>query len=81
MDPRKFRLGLLFATAAIALSFVAPLAPGVPSLLAALRPLAGDGAGAACCSGLRPGLPDARGIAPGLAGVVICRDRIAASAP
>src|SRR4029077_7289362 len=33
MDPRKFRLGLLFAVAAITLAFVAPLAHGAPALL------------------------------------------------
>jgi len=32
MDPRKLRLGLLFAAAAIALAFVLPLAAGEPSL-------------------------------------------------
>ncbi len=32
MDPRKFRLGLLFAVAAIALALLAPLASGAPAL-------------------------------------------------
>jgi len=69
MDPRKFRLGLLFATAAIALSFVAPLAPGVPSLLA--RPGLWQAAALAGALFLAAAwFADARAIVPGLAGVI-----------
>ncbi len=70
MDPRKFRLGLLFAVAAIALAFVAPLAPGAPALL--LRPGLWEAmAAAAVLFGLSAWFADWRGIAPGLAGVVL----------
>jgi NitT/TauT family transport system permease protein len=70
MDPRKFRLGLLFAVAATALAFVAPLAPGAPPLL--LRPgLWQATAGAAVLFGLAAWFADGRAIAPGLTGVVI----------
>ena len=70
MDPRKFRLGLLFAVAAITLAFVAPLAHGAPALL--LRPglwQAATGAGVLCA--LAAWFADWRGIAPGLAGAII----------
>ncbi len=70
MDPRKFRLGLLFAIAATALAFVAPLAPGAPPLL--LRPgLWQATVGAGVLFGLAAWFADWRSIAPGLAGTVI----------
>ncbi len=70
MDPRKLRLGLLFAAAAIALAVVAPLAPGAPKLLA--RP--GLWPAAALAGALflvAAWLADARAIVPGLAGVIV----------
>jgi NitT/TauT family transport system permease protein len=70
MDPRKFRLGLLFAVAAIALAFVAPFAHGAPALL--LRPgLWEASAGAGVLFALAAWFADWRGIAPGLAGAII----------
>jgi NitT/TauT family transport system permease protein len=70
MDPRKFRLGLLFAAAAIALAFVAPLAPDAPKLPArpVLWPLA---ALTAALFLLAAWLADARAIAPGLTGAIV----------
>src|SRR6185369_12976343 len=70
MDPRKLRLGLLFAAAAAALSFVAPLAPGVPPLLA--RPGLWQALVAAEALLLVAAwLADARAIVPGLAAAVM----------
>ena len=69
MDPRKFRLGLLFAAAAIAVAFVTPLAPGAPKLLA--RPGLWQATAAAGLLFLIAALlTDARGVLPGLAGVI-----------
>jgi NitT/TauT family transport system permease protein len=70
MDPRKFRLGLLFAVAAVALAFVAPLAPGVPSLPARAglwQVMAVTG----LMFLLAAWFADARGIAPGCLGIIV----------
>ncbi|MBV8924860.1 MAG: ABC transporter permease [Bradyrhizobium sp.] len=70
MDPRKFRLGLLLALAAMALAFAAPLGHGAPALL--LRPgLWQASTGAAVLFGLAAWFADWRAIVPGLAGVII----------
>jgi NitT/TauT family transport system permease protein len=70
MDPRKFRLGLLFAVAAITLAFVTPPAHGGPPLL--LRPGLWQAAtGAGVLFALAAWFADWRGIAPGLAGAII----------
>jgi NitT/TauT family transport system permease protein len=70
MDPRKLRLGLLFAAAAAALAFVAPLAPGAPPLLA--RPGLWQAIVAAeALLLLAAWLADARAIVPGFAAAVM----------
>ncbi|MBV9460108.1 MAG: hypothetical protein JO141_21690, partial [Bradyrhizobium sp.] len=70
MDPRTFRLGLLFAVAAIALALVAPLAHGIPSLLR--RPeLWQATAGAGVLFALAAWFADWRGIVPALMGALI----------
>lgn len=70
MDPRKFRLGLLFAVAAVALALVAPPAPGVPSFLARAG-LWQATAVAGMLFLLSAWFADARGIAPGCVGAVV----------
>jgi NitT/TauT family transport system permease protein len=70
MDPRKFRLGLLFAVAATMLAFVAPLAHGAPALLLRPGPWQAS-AGAGVLFALAAWFADWRGIAPGLAGAAI----------
>jgi NitT/TauT family transport system permease protein len=70
MDPRKFRLGLLLAAAAISLAFVAPLAPGAAKIPArsGLWETAAI-AGVLFLTAAR--FADARGVAPGLAGTIL----------
>jgi NitT/TauT family transport system permease protein len=70
MDPRKFRLGLLFAVAATMLALLAPFASGAPALL--MRPGLWQAVAAAALLFLVAAwLADWRGIAPGLAGVIV----------
>jgi NitT/TauT family transport system permease protein len=70
MDPRKLRLGLVFAAAAIALAFVLPLAAGEPQL--AMRPLVWpEIAAAGLLFALAAWFADSRAAAPGLVGVVL----------
>ena len=66
MDPRKFRLGLLLAAGAAALAFAAPLAAGVPPLLARSG-LWQTIAVAVALLLLAAWIADARAIIPGLA--------------
>src|SRR5262249_31423779 len=69
MDPRRFRLGLLLAVAAIGVAFVASLAPGAVKLAA--RPgLWETTATAGVLFLIAAWLADARSVGPGLAGVV-----------
>jgi NitT/TauT family transport system permease protein len=68
MDPRKLRLGLVFAAAAIVLAFVLPLAAGEPSLR--MRPTAWpEVAAAGLFFLLAAWFADRRATAPGLLGV------------
>jgi NitT/TauT family transport system permease protein len=67
MDPRKFRLGLLLAAAAVALAFVAPLAPGLSARTSFWQAYALSGS----LFLLAAWLADARAIAPGVAGAVV----------
>jgi NitT/TauT family transport system permease protein len=70
MDPRKYRLGLLFAVAAVGFAFVAQLSPAEPSLLARSGSwLALAIAGLLFL--LAAWFADARGIVPGLLGVIV----------
>jgi NitT/TauT family transport system permease protein len=70
MDPRKFRLGLLFAVAAVALAFVAPLAAGAPKLMTHAG-LWQPTTVAGVLFLIAAWLADARAIVPGLAGAIM----------